>query len=149
MPSFANPTDTEIIDLLQRTQTIAVIGLSPNPSRASHGVARAMQRFGYRIVPINPRVDAVLGERAYARLEDVPETIDLVDVFRAPEHVGAIVEQVTSRHLPALWLQLGVVDEAAARRAQDAGITVVMDRCLYQEYLRLLGTGPHTDVGRR
>jgi len=149
MPSFANPTDTEIIDLLQRAQTIAVIGLSPNPSRASHGVARAMQRFGYRIVPINPHVEAVLGERAYARLADVPGPIDLVDVFRAPEHVSTIVDQVISGHLPALWLQLGVVDDAAARQAQDAGVTVVMNRCLYQEYLRLLGAGPRTDVGRR
>ncbi len=108
-----------------------------------------MQGFGYHIRPVNPNVDAVLGEKAYASIADVPEPVDLVDVFRAPAHVGAIVDQVIARHLPALWLQLGVVDEAAARRAQDAGITVVMDRCLYQEYLRLLGTRPGTDAGRR
>src|SRR5690606_38502535 len=111
--------------------------LSPQPARPSHAVAAAMQGFGYRIVPVRPGVAAVLGETAYPDLRQVPQPIDLVNVFRAPEHVGPIVDACIERRVPALWLQEGVVNPAAARRAREAGICVVMDRCIYRDYLAL------------
>ena len=123
-------------------RTIAVVGLSPRPNRPSHRVALQMQRFGYRIVPIRPAVDSVLGEKAYATLGEVPDKIDLVDVFRAPEYVGKIVEECLTLKLPAIWLQLDVVNIPAARRARAAGMQVVMNRCVYQDYLRFFGPVP-------
>ena len=144
--AFENPSDAEMTDLLRRVRTIAVIGLSPNPSRPSHGVARAMQAFGYRIIPVRPGIECVLGEKAYSDLADIPGNIDLVDVFRRPEEVDAIVDRVTARRLPALWLQEGVVNETAALRARVANVTVVMNRCVYREYLRLFGARSRTDV---
>jgi len=135
--SFTNPSLDEIRALLKRVKTIVVVGLSDSPERPSHGVAGALQSFGYRIIPVNPTIDQVLGERAYPDLRSVPEAIDLVDVFRSSEHVAGIVDDCIALQLPALWLQDGVIDEAAARRAQAAGIQVVMDRCIYRDYLRL------------
>jgi uncharacterized protein len=142
MTDFNNPDDTEVRALLRRVRTIAVVGLSPNPQRASHGVAKHLQRFGYRIVPVRPGVERVLGEPAYPDLRDVPVPIDLVDVFRAPPHIGAIVDACLECKVDAIWLQLGVVNLAAAQRARAAGMTVVMDRCLYLEYSRLFGAVP-------
>ena len=139
MNVFANPTREEIRALLQRVRTIAVVGLSPRPQRPSHRVARALQGFGYRIVPVRPAVDTILGEPAYPDLHAVPAPIDLVDVFRAPKHVDALVDSCIELRLPALWLQDGVVRPDAARRAQAAGMTVIMDRCIYRDYLALLG----------
>ena len=135
--SFANPDDASLRVLLDRVRTIAVIGLSPQPARPSYRVAQAMQRYGYRIVPVRPLVDEVLGEKAYASLADIPFPIDLVDVFRAAEHVPAIVEQCLALHLPAIWIQEGIVHEDAALRAQAGDMNVVMDRCLLKEYIRL------------
>lgn len=135
--SFANPDDTSLRALLDRVRTIAVIGLSPQPARPSYRVAQAMQRYGYRIVPVRPLVDEVLGEKAYANLADIPFPVDLVDVFRAAEHVPAIVEQCLALHLPAIWIQEGIVHEDAAQRAQAGDMNVVMDRCLLKEYVRL------------
>lgn len=135
---FTNPPTDEIRALLRRIKTIAVVGLSASPSRPSHGVARALQGFGYRIIPVNPAVTEVLGERAYPSLRDLPEPVDLVDVFREPSHVAGIVDDCIALKLPALWLQDGVVDEAAALRAQAAGLTVVMDRCIYRDYIQLI-----------
>ncbi len=143
MGIFQNPPDEEIAKLLQRVRTIAVVGLSPRTNRPSHGVAAQMQRFGYRIIPVRPAVDAVLGEKAYATLRVVPDQFDLVDVFRAPEYVDAIVEECIALGASAIWLQEGVVNIPAAGRAREAGITVVMDRCIYREYLRLFGPVPH------
>jgi hypothetical protein len=137
--AFANPGDIAIRQLLQRVETIAVVGLSLKPHRPSHGVARALQGFGYRIIPVRPAIAEVLGERAYTKLEDVPDRIDLVDVFRAPQYVDAIVDSCIKLGVRAIWLQEGVIDEAAAKRAQDAGMTVVMDRCIYKYYVRLCG----------
>lgn len=137
--AFANPSDDELRALLKRVHEIAVVGLSPKPDRASHGVARAMQRFGYRIIPVRPMAAEILGEKVYPDLAAVPGKIDLVDVFRAPEQVDEVVDACIALKLPALWLQEGVVNEPAALRAQAAGITVVMDRCVYREYLRLFG----------
>jgi predicted CoA-binding protein len=131
-----NPA-AQIRGILERSKTIAVVGLSPDEARDSHQVAAYMQRHGYRVIPVNPNVTEVLGERAYASLREVPLPIDLIDVFRRPEFVPAIVEEAIAIQAPALWLQLGVVHEAAARRAQQAGIEVVMDRCLMVEHGRL------------
>jgi predicted CoA-binding protein len=131
-----NP-EAQIQGILERSKTIAVVGLSPDEARDSHQVAAYMQRHGYRVIPVNPNVKTVLGERAYASLREVPEPIDLIDVFRRPEFVPAIVEDTIAVQAPVLWLQLGVVHEAAARRAQQAGIAVVMDRCLMVEHRRL------------
>ena len=128
-------TDT-IAAILKSAKTIAVVGLSSKPHRASFGVARYLQSVGYRIVPVNPRESEVLGERAYARLEDVPVRIDVVDVFRRSEHVPEIVESAIRVGAKAIWLQEGVVHEGAAERARQAGLLVVMDRCMLKEHAR-------------
>jgi predicted CoA-binding protein len=136
--AFVNPDEEAIVKLLRAVRVIAVVGLSPKEGRPSFRVAQAMQGFGYRIIPVRPAVESVLGEKAYARLEDVPEKIDLVDVFRAPEHIEPIVDSCLALGIKHLWLQDGVVNEAAARRARAAGIEVVMDRCVYRDYVRLV-----------
>jgi len=135
--SFTNPDLDTIRALLERVETIAVVGLSPKPNRPSHQVASALQSFGYRIVPVRPAVDRVLGERAFADLREVPGRIDLVDVFRAPKYVDAIVDTCLDLELPAIWLQDGVVNVPAAERALAGGMTVVMDRCIYRDYMQL------------
>ena len=132
---FQNPPGDEIRHLLQTAKTVAVVGLSPKPDRASNGVSRGLQHFGYHIVPVNPGQTELLGEKCYPDLLSVPDGIDLVDVFRAPQYVPEVVEQCIARKFPAIWLQEGVVDEQAAERAQAAGILVVMDRCIYKDYL--------------
>lgn len=137
-PRFVDPSMDEIRALLQRIKTIAVVGLSASPSRPSHGVARALQGFGYRIIPINPTLSDALGEKAYPSLRELPEPVDLVDVFRESSHVAGLVDECIALNLPALWLQDGVVDQAAALRAQAAGLTVVMDRCIYRDYVQLM-----------
>ncbi|MBU1236948.1 MAG: CoA-binding protein [Gammaproteobacteria bacterium] len=134
---FQNPPPDETRALLGEIKTIAVLGLSDNPARPSYRVAQAMQGFGYRIVPVRPGQSEVLGEKAYARLADLPEVPDLVDVFRAPEHVPGIVEECIAKGAKRLWLQEGVVNEVAAEKARAAGITVIMDRCIYKEYVAL------------
>ncbi|MBL8477599.1 MAG: CoA-binding protein [Methyloversatilis sp.] len=138
---FENPSPQAIGALLRRARTVAVVGLSPNENRPSHRVARAMQGFGWRIVPVRPAVTEVLGETAYASLDDIPEAlrrdIDLVDVFLAPERVGPVVDRAIALGLPAIWLQDGVIDEAAAQRARDAGLTVVMNRCVWRDWVPL------------
>ncbi|HEX8978560.1 MAG TPA: CoA-binding protein [Parasulfuritortus sp.] len=136
--AFQNPSDDEIRRLLQRVKTIAVVGLSPKPGRPSFGVSQAMQRFGYRIVPVRPAVDAVLGEKAYASLADIPFPVDLVDVFRAAEHIPAVVEECLAIQAPAIWIQEGIVHDEAADKARAAGLTVVMDRCIYKDYIALM-----------
>lgn len=128
-----NSTD-QVRELLSRVKTIAVVGLSSNPMRPSFGVSQYMQGKGYRIIPVNPNESSVLGEKAYASLSEIPDRIDMVDVFRRPEFVSEIVDEVIRLKIPALWLQEGVVDEAAASKAREAGITVVMDRCILKEH---------------
>jgi uncharacterized protein len=135
---FVNPPADAIEQLLRAAHTIAVVGLSADPTRPSHGVARALQRFGYRIIPVTPSAEAILGEPAVPSLDQLPqvlgsgERVDIVDVFRRPEHVAGIVSDCIRLKLPALWLQEGVVDQAAAERAVQAGIFTVMDRCLFK-----------------
>ncbi|MDW8355930.1 MAG: CoA-binding protein [Bryobacterales bacterium] len=126
-----------IPELLRSARTIAVVGLSSKPWRPSHGVAEYMQRAGYRIIPVNPNETEVLGEKAYPRLEAVPEKVDIVNVFRRPEFVLEIVEAAIRVGAPAIWLQEGVVNEEAAQRARQAGLFVVMDRCILKEHRRL------------
>ena len=138
--TFVNPDDDTLRTLLKNVKIIAVVGLSPQPARPSYRVAQAMQHYGYRIIPVRPLVDSVLGEKAYTSLADIPFKVDLVDVFRAAEHVPAIVEQCLALHLTAIWIQEGIVHDAAARKAQAGGMTVVMDRCLLKDYVRLFTT---------
>jgi uncharacterized protein len=136
---FVNPSAAEIAMRLRAARIIAIVGLSADRTRPSHGVARALQRFGYRIIPVNPNEESILGEPAVASLEQLSEVlgpderVDIVDVFRRPVHVAGIVDDCIRLKLPALWLQEGVVDEAAAGRAVRAGIFTVMDRCLFKE----------------
>ncbi|HEY6481959.1 MAG TPA: CoA-binding protein [Steroidobacteraceae bacterium] len=136
---FANPAAAELTALLRAAHIIAVVGLSPDPDRPSHRVARSLQGFGYRIIPVTPARGSILGERTVADLEHLPqalvggERVDIVDVFRRPEHVAAIVEDCIRLRLPALWLQEGVIDAPAALKARNAGIFTVMDRCLYRD----------------
>ena len=135
--TFRNPPFEALAALLRAARTIAVVGLSADPGRPSHRVARAMQRHGYRIIPVNPQLRDWNGIAAVSTLDEAVaqlgpgERIDIVNVFRRPQHVAQIVADCMRLGLPTLWLQLGVVDELAARTAQDAGMTVVMDRCIY------------------
>jgi predicted CoA-binding protein len=135
--SFQNPRVDAIRELLRASRTIAVIGLSDNPARPSHGVSRSMRDFGYRILPVNPTIDAWERVPAYATLDAAVaalgprEKIDIVNVFRRPLQVDRVVDDCLRLGLPALWLQLGVINDEAASRAARAGMTVVMDRCIY------------------
>lgn len=133
---FENPGVEERCALLKRVRTIAVVGLSPNPSRPSYGVSQAMQSFGYTIVPVHPLAREVLGARAYPRLGDVPVTIDLVNVFRRAVFIDGVVDDCLALGLKSLWIQEGIVNEPAATRAVKGGIMVVMDRCIYRDYRR-------------
>jgi predicted CoA-binding protein len=128
---------SNIPEVLRSSRTIAVVGLSSNPMRASNGVAEYLKRAGYRIIPVNPKETEVLGEKCYARLEDVPEKIDLVDIFRRSEYVPEIVESAINVGAKAVWMQEGVIHERAAQRAREAGLEVVMDRCTLKEHRKL------------
>jgi uncharacterized protein len=123
-----------IFEVLQQAKTIAVVGLSDNPLRPSHGVAAYLQGQGYRIIPVNPQIREALGEKAYPSLVDVPEKIDIVDIFRRPEFVEEVVNQAIELKVPAVWMQEEVIHEKAAQKAGRAGIFVVMDRCILVEH---------------
>ena len=126
----------QIIKLLSTAKTIAVVGLSSKPFRASFGVAEYLQESGYRIIPVNPNESEVLGEKSYSRLEDIPEKIDIVDIFRRSELVAEVVDSAIRVGARAVWMQQGVEDEASAERARKAGLFVTMDRCIAQEIHR-------------
>lgn len=130
--------DADMIEMLRAARTIAVAGLSSKRLRPSHGVAAYLQQHGYRVIPVNPAETEVLGEKAYASLRDVPEKIDIVNVFRRPEEVPETVDEAIALGIEYLWLQEGVVHEAAAEKARSAGMKVVMDRCIQTEHRRLL-----------
>lgn len=123
-------------ELLRSSRVIAVVGLSSKKFRPSYGVAEYMQHEGYRIIPVNPNEEGVLGEKAYKRLEDIPERVDIVDIFRRSEFVMPIVESAIRAGAKAVWMQEGVEDEKAAKKARDAGLFVVMDRCILKEHSR-------------
>ena len=124
-----------IAELLNSAKTIAVVGLSDSPLRTSHGVSQYMQSQGYRIIPVNPAISESLGEKSYASLLDVPEKIDIVNVFRRSEFVPDVVEEAIQLKVPAIWMQEGVIHEVAAEKARQAGIFVVMNRCILKEHL--------------
>jgi predicted CoA-binding protein len=123
-----------IAELLTRAKTIAVVGLSSNPLRPSHGVTAYMQSHGYHIIPVNPNIDECLGQKAYASLLEVPEKIDIVNIFRRPEFVEEVVDQAIQLKVPAIWMQEDVIHENAVEKARQAGIFVVMDRCILKEH---------------
>ncbi len=137
---FENPTDMEIRRLLEGSRNVAVVGLSDRPYRTSHGVARALQEFGYRIFPVNPNLKGpVLGEKPYATVREIPEPVDIVDVFRRSEFTPPVARDAVAAGAKVLWLQLGVINEEAARYAEEHGLTVVMDRCLKVDHAVLVG----------
>jgi len=123
-----------VTELLTHAKTIAVVGLSDNPMRASHGVSAYMQGHGYRIVPVNPHIESCLGEKAYSSLLEIPEKIDIVNIFRRPQFVQEIVDQAIQLKVLAIWMQEGVIHERAAEKARQAGIFVVMDRCILKDH---------------
>jgi uncharacterized protein len=127
----------DIKQILDSYRTIAVVGLSPDPSKPSHGVAAYLQRAGYRIIPVNPACGEVLGEKCYATLAEIPEPVEIVDVFRRSEHLPEIVEQAIEKGAKVVWMQEGVVNEAAAARAESAGLAVIMNRCMLKEHAKL------------
>src|ERR1044072_2893619 len=129
-------SDKVISNILGEAKTIAVVRISSDPSLPSYSVSRYMQENGYRIIPVNPNETSVLGEKAYASLDDVSEKIDLVDIFRRSDEAGQHVDEAIRIGARGVWLQAGVIDEAAARRALDAGLQVVMDRCILKEHLK-------------
>ncbi len=132
--SFQNPSPAEIKACLLRIRTIAIVGLSADPDRPSYRVAMYLQSNGYRVVPVRPGGGEILGEKVYARLADVPFRVDLVDHFRNAAAVGVHIDEAIALKVPAVWMQEGVVDEAAAERARKAGLFVVMDRCMLKEH---------------
>src|SRR5437016_13872024 len=125
-----------IKEILEKYKTIAVVGLSSHPWRASFSVSRYMQSAGYRVIPVNPRETEVLGEKAYPSLDDIPEPFEIVDIFRRPDYVPQLVEAAIRRNARVIWMQVGVVNEAAAARARAAGLEVVMDRCILQDHMQ-------------
>lgn len=129
-----NPTREEIKEILDNAKTIAVVGLSPNPNRTSYMVSEAMQKAGYRIIPVNPAADEVLGEKSYASLKDIPESVDIVNVFRRSEFLEGLAEEFIEIESPVFWTQLNVVDENVFNRLTDLGYTVIMDRCIKVEH---------------
>ena len=132
MASF--PQTDCVTELLKKAKTIAVVGLSDDPMRPSHGVAAYMQSHGYRIIPVNPQIESCLGEKAYVSLLEVPEKIDVVNIFRRPEFVEELVDQAIQLKVPAIWMQEDVINEKAAEKARKAGMLVVMDRCILKEH---------------
>jgi predicted CoA-binding protein len=128
-------------EILQQFKKIAVVGLSSDPGRASYGVSRYMQKSGYQITPVNPNEVEVLGEKAYASLDEVPGPIEIVDIFRRPEFVPDIVDAAIRRKAKVIWMQLGVIHESAAKKAREAGIEVLMDNCILQEHMKHFGFG--------
>ena len=131
---FENPDAEARCALLKRVKTIAVVGLSPNPARPSYGVSKSMQGFGYTIIPVHPAAKEILGARAYPTLSDIPVPIDLVNVFRRPEHIDGVVNECLRLGLKNIWIQEDIINEPAALRARSGGMTVVMDRCIYRDY---------------
>jgi len=131
---FENPSPEACCALLKRVKNIAVVGLSPNPSRPSFGVSMAMKRYGFNIIPVHPTATEILGEKAYPTLASVPLPIDLVDVFRRAEFIDGVVDECIAIKAPVIWIQEGIINEPAAERARVAGMTVIMDRCIYRDY---------------
>ena len=141
LPDGAQANGDAIGEILKTYKTIAVVGLSANPERPSYGVTEYMKRAGYRIIPVNPNEREVLGEKSYARLEDVPEKIEIVDIFRRPEDVPPVVESAIRTGAKVIWMQLGIENAEAAETARAAGLTVIEDACMFVEHRRRLRVG--------
>lgn len=139
---FKNPGDGEINEILKKTKTVAVVGLSENKEKDSHMVARYLKENGYRIIPVNPAAKEILGEKSYPDLSSIPEKVDLVNVFRRSEHLPAVVEEALRIKAGCIWAQLGVADEKSAARAGALGVPVIMDRCIKVEHKRLIKDKP-------
>jgi predicted CoA-binding protein len=137
MSTFENPSDVTIREILATPRTIAVVGCSPDPDRDSYRIAALLKARGHKVIPVNPSCQEILGERCFANVRDIPEPVEMVDVFRRPQFVDQIADEAIAAGAKILWLQLEVINEPAARKAQDAGLTVVMDRCPAIEYRRL------------
>jgi uncharacterized protein len=136
LPEGAPPSADPIFDILTKYKTIAVVGLSSNPTRPSHGVTEYMQSSGYHIIPVNPNETAVLGEPSYASLDEVPQKIEIVDIFRRAEDVPPVVDAAIRAGAKVIWMQQGIANESAAEKARAAGLTVVMDACILIEHQR-------------
>lgn len=136
--ALVNPNADERRALLKKIRTIAVLGLSPKPERPSYRVASQLQSFGYRVIPVRPGIDTLLGERVYTNIISISEPVDLVNVFRRAEYLPQIIEECLARGVPALWAQLGIVHPDAAARARHGGMTVIMDRCIAVDYRELM-----------
>ena len=148
--TFQNPDDATVYRLLETAGRIAIVGLSPKPHRDSNRIGRYLLERGYEVVPVYPREETILGQKAYRRLQDVPGRVDVVDVFRRSDELAGVVEDALSARAPAVWFQLGCLNEDAAQRAAAAGATVVMDRCIMVEHAALLGRNwkvPKVSVG--
>ncbi len=138
MSEIVNPPSDAIRKILKEAKTVAVVGLSPKPDRASNDVASYLQKNGYRIIPVNPGHDEILGEKAYPSLNDIPDKIDIVDIFRRPEQVGPIIDNALETDAPIVWLQLGIRNDEEAQKVVDAGRIVIQDKCIKQEHQHLL-----------
>ena len=134
LPDGAAPSADPIFDILTKYKSIAVVGLSSNPARPSYGVTEYMQSAGYHIIPVNPNETDVLGEPSYASLEEIPQKIEIVDIFRCPDQVPPVVDAAIRANAKVIWMQLGIANQAAAEKARAAGITVVMDACILIEH---------------
>ncbi len=139
--AYVHPSREEIKQILEQSTVIAVVGLSDDASKTSHMVSEAMQRKGYRIIPVNPKATTILGEKAYASLKDIPEPVDIVNVFRRPEHTPPIAREAVEIGAKSLWLQLGILNEEAGAIAAEGGLNVIMDRCIKVEDSILLPNG--------
>jgi len=137
--SYQNMSDEEITTLLRRSKVVAVVGLSENVTKPSYEVAKYLQSQGYEVIPVNPNADVVLGEKAHAALTGIKNSVDIVNVFRRSPEVAAVVDQAIEIGAKVVWTQLDIVDEAAAQKAKEAGLMVVMDKCIKIEHFRLLG----------
>jgi len=135
LPEF-NPEDEEIREILEKNRTIAVVGLSPDPGKDSHRVAKYLKEHGYHIVPVNPKVEEILGEKCYLSLKDIPIPVDLVDIFRKIEAIPAVVDEAITIGAKVVWMQLGLAENQSAKRAMAAGLKVVMNKCLKIEHNR-------------
>ncbi len=138
---FSNPEEAALRALLAGARRIAVVGLSPKAHRDSNRIARYLLERGYEVVPVYPREEQILGQKVYRRVQDIPGSVDIVDVFRRSEYIAAVVDDALAARAPAIWCQLGCVDEDTAERATKAGVLVVMDRCIMVDHAHILGRG--------
>jgi predicted CoA-binding protein len=136
--NFSNPSDERLAEILKTYKSVAVVGLTPKQESPANRVARFLKRHGFRIFPVNPRYESVLGEIAWPYVRNIPESVEIIDIFRRPEHLGGILEDAAHVGAKVLWLQLGIIDEDFAAKAQEAGFEVVMNRCMKKEYERLV-----------